>query len=356
MTEDGANPLRRPGALEPVLAVCGPSGAGKTTLLVDAVARLVARGLRVAVVKHDVHGITVDPAAKDSARLFAAGADVVLQGPGERLRRDHGGGDLAAELRALVRHHDLVLVEGHRGTPLPKVWLLDEAGCAPGDGVGAVLDVLPRDASRAARFAAFLDSWLDERWAARPVLAALLVGGRSRRMGRPKQLLSHGGRTLGEIAAAALGEVAEKVLLVGAGPRPDALAGLARLTDVEDVPGPLGGMLAALRWQPGAAWIVAACDLPLVTPEAVRWLLAERRPGRWAVLPRLDERGLEPLLALYEPQAHPLLEAVAAAGGRAPNRISRHPAVVTPSPPAELRPAWTNVNSPEDLARCQVRA
>ena len=129
---------------EPVLGVCGFSGAGKTTLLIHAVSELVERGLRVAVVKHDAHGITsVDPEHKDSARLFAAGADVVLQGPGEGLQRRHGDGDLAAAVDALLADHDLVLVEGHKGTSIAKVWLVDSDGRGPGPEVEGVVEVLP---------------------------------------------------------------------------------------------------------------------------------------------------------------------------------------------------------------------
>ncbi|MDP6460361.1 MAG: molybdopterin-guanine dinucleotide biosynthesis protein MobB, partial [Gemmatimonadota bacterium] len=61
----------------PVLAVCGWSGSGKTTLLDRVIPEITARGLSVAALKHDAHGLKVDPRGKDSDRLFRAGADVV---------------------------------------------------------------------------------------------------------------------------------------------------------------------------------------------------------------------------------------------------------------------------------------
>ncbi len=114
-------PLREPvvPCLPALFAVCGHSGAGKTTLIEAATRRLRRRGLAVAVVKHDVHGVDVDRRGKDSDRLFRSGADVFLHGPNERLARLHSGG-----FAELLRRYDLVLVEGWKRAPLPKVWLL----------------------------------------------------------------------------------------------------------------------------------------------------------------------------------------------------------------------------------------
>ena len=169
-------------------------------------------------------------------------------------------------------------------------------------------------------------------------------------MGAPKQLLRHRGATLAEISAGALADVVDRVLVVGDGPVPDALSGLERLGDAAGIPGPLGGVLAALRWAPASAWVVAACDLPLLTSAAVAWLADQRRDDRAAILPRVSERGVEPLLALYEPEALPLIEALTRDRLFAPRHLAGLPGVATPHPPTVLRRQWTNVNSPEDLA------
>ena len=110
-------------------------------------------------------------------------------------------------------------------------------------------------------------------------------------------------------------------------------------------------MLAAMRWRPRTTWIFAACDMPLLQADAVRWLLSERRPGRWAVLPRVSDAGVEPLLALYEPQSRALLEELVGRGLAAPRHIIGDPAVATPAPPASLASRWANANTPEELAR-----
>ncbi|MFH1177563.1 MAG: NTP transferase domain-containing protein, partial [Acidobacteriota bacterium] len=119
--------------------------------------------------------------------------------------------------------------------------------------------------------------------------------------------------------------------------------------DPPGVAGPLAGILAARRWAPGHAWVLLACDLPLAGEEAVRWLLSQRAPGRWAVMPTVTGGLPEPLLALYEPPAASLLERLAASPTPAPCALAGHPRVALVSPPEALRPCFRNVNTAADL-------
>ena len=204
---------------------------------------------------------------------------------------------------------------------------------------------------------------------AAPVWGGVLIGGASRRMGEPKQLLRFRGRTLLETATAALAPHVAGLALLGAGPVPAAAAALPRLADAplpegsggereqadaERAPagaGPLAGLLAALRWRPDAAWVFAPCDLPWIASEAVAWLLAQRAPARWAVLPRPSPDGpVHPLFALYEPAARAVLEELAAAGRRAPRFAAEHPRVAVVPVPPPLARCWRGVATRDDLA------
>ncbi len=337
----------------PVLAVCGSRGAGKTTLLERVIPELVRRGLTVAAVKHHTHtgALSVDQPGKDSDRLFRAGADVHLRAPAEAFERTHRKEDdeLAAVLSGLLEGHDLVLVEGHKDTPLPKVWLSGEHDQGRPEGVGGVLAVLPRDADRPRRFQELLDEWLPRAWSAIPVYAGVLVGGVGTRIGHPKQLLPHRGGTFLEAVVAAIEPILPHVVLLGGGAVPAACEQLPRLPDAPGLAGPLAGMLAALRWAPGHAWLFAACDLPMLSPEAAMWLVGQRRPGRWAVLPDCG-KGVEPLLALYEPQVREPLERLAADPEAGPRLLERHPKATVVTPPEELHHCWRNINTLADLA------
>lgn len=342
-----------------LLAICGFKNSGKTTLLEAVISTLVSRGLAVAVIKHDAHGISVDHPGKDSDRLFRTGATVVLRGPNEGLSRSHEPGrdslhDIAA---ALLREHDLVLVEGHKSVDVPKVWLKRDPEDVPPDSVRDVQAELEWGPDRAQQLLAFLEPWLQAAWRARPILGGILIGGQSSRMGHPKHLIKRDGQSWLARTMAALAPHTQQRVLLGTGELPtdddaiarDAIAACPRLSDVRGVAGPMAGMLAAMRWAPDAAWIFLACDMALATVDAVAWLVAQRAPGIWAIVPR-TERGPHPLLALYEPPAHAVCERGVRANDVAPIRIAGHAKAITPEPPRDLQTAWRNVNSPADLA------
>ena len=108
-------------AATPILAISGPSGVGKTTLLVKLIPALLARGIRVAALKHSGHPHTFDRPRKDSARLRRAGAiAVVVQGPVELAYF----GPPVRGLRALARllpPADLILAEGFKTEAIPRL-------------------------------------------------------------------------------------------------------------------------------------------------------------------------------------------------------------------------------------------
>ncbi len=62
----------------PVVSIVGKSDSGKTGVLERLVRELVARGYRVATVKHHVHAIDIDVPGKDSWRHARAGAQVTM--------------------------------------------------------------------------------------------------------------------------------------------------------------------------------------------------------------------------------------------------------------------------------------
>ncbi len=113
----------------PLLGIAAWSGTGKTTLLEQLLPRLRERGLRIAVIKHAHHGFDIDQPGKDSYRLREAGAAPMVVASRSRvaLMMDTPGHDEAnlVELIAMVRQQspDLVLVEGFKAWPLPKLEL-----------------------------------------------------------------------------------------------------------------------------------------------------------------------------------------------------------------------------------------
>jgi len=184
--------------------------------------------------------------------------------------------------------------------------------------------------------------------------AAILIGGRSRRMGRPKHLLTVDERTLRatwlEHTVEIVHPLVAETVLLGQGEVPSCCATLRRISDIEGISGPLAGILAAMRSEPETDWLVLACDMPAISTEAVRWVLEQGTVENRGVVPRLSARNwYEPLFALYNYRSLELFEALYAAEGGRIGRVARHPEIANPIVPRELRVAWRNVNTPEEL-------
>lgn len=329
----------------PILGICGASGSGKTTLIEQTIPLLRGRGLKVAVAKQSPKQLNIDRSGKDSARFFAAGADVLIMGPGGTFSRRQPGAaaDFSTELLNMAGHYDLILVEGYQHTPGHKVWLLgDESALPPSEGQH--LAALGRGHERPTAMAAIVDDFLARQWVRPPVLGCILIGGKSTRMGRPKHLLIKDGETWLQRTAASLAAVCQQVVVVGQGEVRDCT--LPRLPDVFGCEGPLAGLLAVMRWQPWATVLACACDLPDMKIEALHWLLQKRQPGAWAVLPKVGNYH-EPLLALYDFRIRPTIEAMASQGGRRLSDLAYAEGVRVVRPPSGLHGAWRNVNYPE---------
>jgi molybdopterin-guanine dinucleotide biosynthesis adapter protein len=118
-----------------VIGFAGWSGAGKTTLIVKLIPELNRRGLSVSTIKHAHHNFDLDQPGKDSYEHRAAGAEEVLVASANRvaLMRELRGAPEPSlgELFRLLQNVDLVLVEGFKRDPLPKIEVFRAANGKP---------------------------------------------------------------------------------------------------------------------------------------------------------------------------------------------------------------------------------
>ena len=190
-----------------------------------------------------------------------------------------------------------------------------------------------------------------------PLYGLVLAGGHSRRFGRDKAAIEVNGETL---LARTVALVTPLVLSVYVSVRPEqrdeALRGrFSLLPDTLVDGGPAAGLLAARELAPQAAWLVTACDLPLLDAVTLARLVVAREPSAGATAYRSPRDGrAEPLCAIYEPAA---LEQLAE---RAEKGASLSPRDLLESGntcwlEAESSEALANVNEPGDLERLQNR-
>ena len=108
-----------------MIGLAGWSGSGKTTLITKVIPCLLARGVTVSTLKHAHHGFDLDQPGKDSFFHRAAGATEVIISSAKRWAilhelREDAEWDLP-DLIAKMSPVDLVLVEGYKRDPFPKL-------------------------------------------------------------------------------------------------------------------------------------------------------------------------------------------------------------------------------------------
>lgn len=137
-----------------------------------------------------------------------------------------------------------------------------------------------------------------------PLNGLVMAGGVSRRMGADKAALEFAGAKLLDHAAVVLrAAVPEVYVSVRDAQADDELRGqYALINDRFTGIGPAAGILSAHLYDSDAAWLVLACDMPLVSELLLSQLVAARNPAVAATALAGQARGrVEPLCAIYEP-------------------------------------------------------
>lgn len=151
-----------------------------------------------------------------------------------------------------------------------------------------------------AAFEKFLDSKTP------PLFGVVLAGGESRRMGKDKGLLQIHGKPQREWLLDLIRPMCEKVFLSVKNEIKDFDTPIIKDSFLEL--GPLGAILSAFRQNPNVAWLVIATDLPLLDKESLNQLVNARDVSAHVTAFFSAEKGFpEPLIAIYEPRAYPLL-------------------------------------------------
>ena len=122
----------------PIVSFAAYSGTGKTTFLERLIPKLKARGLKIAIVKHDGHRFEIDHEGKDSDRFTKAGADVTGLISSEKAVLMENRQTDPEEFLKKIDGVDLILTEGFKQGPWPKIMLHRK-------GTGKPMPLLPEE-------------------------------------------------------------------------------------------------------------------------------------------------------------------------------------------------------------------
>ena len=173
-------------------------------------------------------------------------------------------------------------------------------------------------------------------------------------MGKDKAWLELGGQAMIQYVIAALVPVTTRIAIIANSPEYDRL-GLPVFADTHPGIGPLEGIRTALSNALPSPVVLVGCDLPFVTSELFRLLLSISG-NHHATVPVGADGKLEPLCAVYSPDALPVVTDLIARGQRKISLLfDRVPTRLVAFD--ELRHLvsselfFENINTPEDYMR-----
>ncbi|EAC2630334.1 molybdopterin-guanine dinucleotide biosynthesis protein B [Listeria monocytogenes] len=109
-----------------ILQIIGFKNSGKTTLLNALIRASRKENYTVSAIKHDAHDFSVDHAGTDSYLFQESGAKaVVIANSRQYAVMEQNGIDLKTAIQKLPES-DIVLIEGYKEGPFPKIILIRE--------------------------------------------------------------------------------------------------------------------------------------------------------------------------------------------------------------------------------------
>ena len=312
--------------IKDVIGFSGFSGSGKTVLIGKIISLLKKQHLKIAVIKHDGHDLNFDHEGRDTWIYQAAGADIVIASSRYRNFMTENKERSLFEMIVRAEDADIVLVEGFKygnipqigvtsartGYKLPKeaeqyLAVVSDDKCRIPDCGVTYFDISDAENISCFILESFQKGTLRIDVKERPsVGVAVLAGGHSTRMGRPKEnvVIPGDGRTMLNRLCDEMSFFRNRYISVRDGQhidRPDYIP----VPDLYKDRGPMGGIFSLLSFCKTDALLVLACDMTGYNRiNALRML--DAYSGEDILLPQ-SVRGPEPLAAIYSKNILPEL-------------------------------------------------
>jgi molybdopterin-guanine dinucleotide biosynthesis protein A len=188
-----------------------------------------------------------------------------------------------------------------------------------------------------------------------PLNGLILAGGKSTRMGYDKGLLNWQGKPHRYFLADLLTDLCEKVFIsCNSTQIADISPDYKGLEDQFLDLGPFGGLLSAFNQYPAHAWLIIACDLPLLDKESITNLISARDSSKFATTYiNSDDQLPEPLLTIWEPKAYPAMQQSYQSGNSSLRYLLKNNEIKLS---AAVKPdLLLNVNTTEEAKQCSRR-
>jgi molybdopterin-guanine dinucleotide biosynthesis protein A len=186
-----------------------------------------------------------------------------------------------------------------------------------------------------------------------PINGLVLAGGKSVRMGRDKSSINWHGKEQQYYLADLLEPFCAAVFISRREEQIETNHNYKILVDSYTGIGPYGAILSAFTFQPDIAWLVVACDLPLIDKNILSYLLENRDTSKMATTFQSPFDGLpEPLITIWEPKSYPVLLSFLSNGYTCPRKVLIKTDDVHILQPPDAN-SLMNVNTPEDFAKAE---
>lgn len=391
------------------IAFVGRHNSGKTTLIEGVIDVISMRGYDVGSIKHHSHAdFEIDIPGKDSYRHFAAGAtDTIIASPSKMARVKRLGSEIECdELVESMPNHDIVIVEGYRNSGLPTIEVMradNEADVvAAGEFVKCVADGVYNDAkvvisgdtshmpdqstvaivtdidtvkaaAECAKIPTFefgdythICDFLVKEYVRKSVCLVIQAGGKSTRMGYPKEQLEVGGAPNIVSLINRFSPYVDEVVITSNEPSNldflddyDFAHEIKITPDFVDCNSPLSGMYTAFSYPESDIVALIACDMIFASEKLLASQISIMQKKKCDVCIPRNKHGREPFHALYNRQK--CLKSLESALEHSENRVQSFLDYgdldiyeMTPTQIRDIVPrggCFININTPDELKK-----
>lgn len=184
--------------------------------------------------------------------------------------------------------------------------------------------------------------------------AAILTGGKGRRLGYPKELLSLNGQRVIERILMVLRFFFREIHIISNYSIPPELSESVKIfNDLIPGCGPLGGIYTGLKMSSRDQVFFVGCDMPFLQPELIKEEITLAQTGKYDCVIPSGPDGIEPLHGIYSRSIIPQLEKTLFQKKLSINQFCSHLNAHYFHPAVEKRLSFFNINTMKDLAKAR---